>query len=147
MSIHSKQQLDTPALCVDVEMLEQNIRSISHTLQQKQVNWRPHSKCHKSPTVGKLLLDAGAIGLTCAKLGEAEVMAAGGVRDILIANLIVGPQKVARLVELRRIADPVVQLFAQSFDQDIVDQRAFATAANARHADEKAKWNLHINVF
>jgi D-serine deaminase-like pyridoxal phosphate-dependent protein len=54
------------------------------------------------------VIDAGAIGITCAKLGEAEVMAAGGVRDILIANLIVGVQKVARLVELRRTADPVI---------------------------------------
>lgn len=65
---------------------------------------------------------AGAIGVTCAKLGEAEVMAQGGVLDTLIANLIVGPKKVARLVELRRIADPVVCV-------DHIDQAAAFSAA------------------
>jgi D-serine deaminase-like pyridoxal phosphate-dependent protein len=58
--------------------------------------------------VGRRLIHAGASGLTCAKLGEAEVFAAGGIRDLLIANLLVGPLKVRRLVELRRIADPIV---------------------------------------
>jgi D-serine deaminase-like pyridoxal phosphate-dependent protein len=58
--------------------------------------------------VARRLIAAGAIGLTCAKLGEAEVYAAAGIRDLLIANLLVGPQKVVRLVKLRRIADPIV---------------------------------------
>jgi D-serine deaminase-like pyridoxal phosphate-dependent protein len=103
-----KNDLDTPALCVDLDVLEANIRSFVATCRQHGVNWRPHTKCHKSSAIAQKLLDAGASGVTCAKLGEAEVLAAGGLRDILIANMIVGPQKLARLVALRRQADPIV---------------------------------------
>ena len=76
--------------------------------RQRNVQWRPHAKCHKSPAIAKRLIDAGAIGVTCAKLGEAEVMAAAGIRDLLIANMLVGQAKMRRLVDLRRIADPIV---------------------------------------
>ena len=104
----SNDDLDTPSLCVDLDAIEANIASMSGACRERGIDWRPHSKCHKSPLLAQKLLAAGAIGVTCAKLGEAEVMAQGGVTDTLIANLIVGPKKVARLVELRRIADPVV---------------------------------------
>src|SRR5688572_17032290 len=99
--------LDTPALCVDLDAMEANFGELVATCRQHGVGWRPHAKCHKSVEVGRKLIAAGAIGLTCAKLGEAEVFAAAGIRDLLIANELVGPQKVRRLVELRRIADPV----------------------------------------
>lgn len=104
----TKEDLDTPALCVDLEALESNIASMASRCQKMGKDWRPHAKSHKSAEVGRKLIEAGAMGLTCAKLGEAEVMAAAGIRDLLIANLIVGPRKVERLVNLRRIADPVV---------------------------------------
>ena len=106
----SKLELDTPALCLDVDTLQANIREAVSLCRQYGVDWRPHAKCHKSPDIARLILDAGAIGLTCAKLGEAEVFAAVGVRDLLIANILVGRQKIARLVELRKIADPIVCL-------------------------------------
>lgn len=104
----SKDELDTPALCLDLDQMEANIQSVVGTCSGRSVGWRPHTKCHKSPDIARQLVAAGALGITCAKLGEAEVMAAGGIRDILIANMIVGPAKVARLIELRRIADPIV---------------------------------------
>ncbi len=104
----TKDDLDTPALCIDLDVLDRNIRSMAATCASKGVQWRPHSKCHKSPIIANKEIAAGAIGVTCAKLGEAEVMAAGGVNDILIANLIVGEKKLKRLVELRRTTDPVV---------------------------------------
>ncbi len=103
-----KNELDTPALCVDLDVMEANLTAMVASCREHGVGWRPHTKCHKSPVIAHKVIDAGAIGITCAKLGEAEVMAAGGVQDILIANLIVGAQKVARLVQLRRMADPVV---------------------------------------
>jgi len=103
-----KSELDTPALCVDLDAMESNIRAMVEACRAGGVDWRPHAKCHKSPLIGRMLIEAGAIGLTCAKLGEAEVMAAGGITDLLIANYIVGRQKIARLVELRRVADPIV---------------------------------------
>ncbi len=106
----SKTALDTPVLCIDLDLLEQNIQSIARTCAKYGVAWRPHAKGHKVPQIAMLELAAGAIGVTCAKLGEAEVMAVGGVRDLLIANMLVGPHKIARLVELRRQADPIVTL-------------------------------------
>src|SRR5688500_9146892 len=104
----TKDELDTPALCIDLDAMEANIRLAVETCRRHGVDWRPHAKCHKSAAIAKKLVEAGAIGVTCAKLGEAEVFADAGVRDLLIANLVVGPQKVRRLVELCRKADPLV---------------------------------------
>jgi D-serine deaminase-like pyridoxal phosphate-dependent protein len=100
--------LDTPALCLDLDAFEENVRDAVALCRLQNIDWRPHAKCHKSPIIGRRLVDAGAIGLTCAKLSEAEMFAASGISDLLIANLIVGPKKVSRLVELRKIADPIV---------------------------------------
>ena len=100
--------LDTPFLALDLDVMEANIRAVAEACRAKGVSWRPHAKGHKSPTVAKAELAAGALGATCAKLGEAEVLGAGGVKDLLIANLVVGPGKVKRLVALRKIADPIV---------------------------------------
>ena len=104
----TKDDLDTPALCIDLDVLDRNIKSMAETCSSHGVQWRPHCKCHKSPMIANKQIQAGAIGITCAKLGEAEVMAAGGIQDMLIANLIVGEKKLRRLVELCRQANPVV---------------------------------------
>ena len=104
----TKFALDTPALLVDLDVMEANIARIVATCRAHGVAWRPHSKAHKTPEIAKLQIAAGAIGVTCAKLGEAEVMAAAGIRDILIANQIVGPIKIGRLVRLAEHADPIV---------------------------------------
>jgi D-serine deaminase-like pyridoxal phosphate-dependent protein len=104
----TKAEIDTPALCIDLDKFESNVHTFADKCRRQGVHWRPHAKCHKSPQIAQKLLDAGAIGVTCAKLGEAEVMAAAGIRDLLIANMIVGPPKLRRLVALRRIADPIV---------------------------------------
>ncbi len=100
--------LDTPALCLDLDIMEANIAQIAAYCRQHGVAWRPHAKGHKTAAIARLEMAAGALGITCAKLAEAEVMADGGVTDLLIANMVVGPHKVARLVELRRRADPIV---------------------------------------
>jgi D-serine deaminase-like pyridoxal phosphate-dependent protein len=105
-----KGELDTPALCVDLDALESNIARVADVCRQHGVAWRPHAKSHKSPDIARRLMEAGAIGLTCAKLGEAEVFAAAGISDLLVANLIAGTRKVERLVELRRKADPIICL-------------------------------------
>ena len=91
-----KEELDTPVLLADLDKLEANIARMARVITREAgVRWRPHTKAMKTPALAHMLLDAGACGITCAKLGEAEVMAAGGIRDILIANQIVGPQKIA----------------------------------------------------
>jgi D-serine deaminase-like pyridoxal phosphate-dependent protein len=103
-----KSTVDTPALFVDLDVLKQNIARIADACRAGGINWRPHTKGIKVPQIAKLLIEGGAAGITCAKLGEAEVMAAHGFPDILIANQIVGPQKIARLVALRRSCDVMV---------------------------------------
>src|SRR5438105_11325333 len=103
-----KTALDTAALLVDLDALDANIARMADCFRRHGVNWRPHTKGIKVPQIAQWLIDAGAIGITCAKLGEAEVMAAAGFKDILIANQIVGAQKIARLTELRRCCDVIV---------------------------------------
>lgn len=103
-----KDALDTPCLCVDLDLMERNIGHMAGYCREHGVDWRPHEKCHKVPAIARKQIEAGAIGVTCAKVSEAEVMAAGGVRDILIANQIVGRQKWERLVGLCHWADPIV---------------------------------------
>ena len=100
--------LDTPALWVDLDQLEANIQAMAAYLKEAGVGWRPHTKAMKVPAIAHKLLQAGAHGITCAKLSEAEVMAAAGIRDILIANQVIGPTKINRLVNLRRSADVIV---------------------------------------
>ncbi len=103
-----KSELDTPALCIDVDRLDANIARMSEFIRARGKQWRPHAKCHKSPRIAQRQLAAGAIGITSAKTSEAEVFAAPGVRDILIANLVVGRAKLDRLVKLCEQADPIV---------------------------------------
>ncbi|MGC4193252.1 MAG: DSD1 family PLP-dependent enzyme [Thermomicrobiales bacterium] len=101
-------QIDTPALLVDLPALDRNIAIMAEATASRGVGWRPHAKAHKSPAIAHRLLNAGALGVTCAKLGEAEVFAASGVRDILIANQVVGPIKARRLAALATYCDVMV---------------------------------------
>ncbi len=103
-----KFDIDTPALLIDLDKMERNIEKMAKFFRDRPCNVRPHTKTHKCPVLAHKQLQAGAEGITCAKLGEAEVMAEAGVRDILIANQIVGAQKVARLAELARHCDVMV---------------------------------------
>lgn len=100
-----KDALDTPVLLIDLPALERNVARMARTIvQEAGVRWRPHIKGLKTPALAHLLLRAGASGVTCAKLGEAEVMVAAGIGEVLIANQVVGPAKVRRLVALQRQA-------------------------------------------
>jgi D-serine deaminase-like pyridoxal phosphate-dependent protein len=95
------QALDTPLIAVDLHLLRRNIAEMAALAASYGVALRPHAKTHKSPHIARLQLEAGAVGLTCAKLGEAEVLVEqGGVTDILIAYPIVGEIKIQRLRHL-----------------------------------------------
>ncbi len=119
------EEIDTPALLIDLDAMERNIARMSRVIiQEAGINWRPHSKGIKSPAIAHLLLQAGAIGVTCAKLGEAEVMVAGGIRNILIANQIVGRQKVERLVNLRKHADVISAVDSEENVREIAEAAA-----------------------
>ena len=101
-------EIDTPALVVDLDALEHNIKTMAADITARGAQWRPHSKANKTPAIVHLEIAAGAIGVTCAKVGEAEVMATNGIRDILIANQVVGPIKTRRLANLASYSDVIV---------------------------------------
>jgi len=95
--------IPTPALVVDMEALEHNLRLMSGFFDRRHAKLRPHFKSHKCVTIARRQLEAGdAVGITCAKVSEAEVLASGGIRDILIANQIAGQGKAERVAELAR---------------------------------------------
>lgn len=105
----TKEQIETPSLLINLDLMEGNIRRMAKFFQDKKSNLRPHAKTHKSPVISKKQLEAGsAVGITVAKLGEAEVMVNGGIKNLLIANQVVEPPKVARLVRLSKHADLIV---------------------------------------
>src|SRR5476649_2928610 len=96
----SRRSLNTPALVLDLEMLERNIAEMARFAKENNVHLRPHSKTHKSADIAKRQMAAGALGVCCAKLGEAEALAEEGVENLHITSGIVTPQAIQRLVEL-----------------------------------------------
>ena len=99
MQIH---QLDTPCLILDLDVMERNLRRYQDYFNSHGLGFRPHIKTHKIPALAHRQLALGAVGITCQKLGEAEVMAAGGLDDILISYNLLGEEKMARLARLVR---------------------------------------------
>src|SRR6202163_4611682 len=98
----------TPAAVIDMDRVERNIARIQATCDAAGVANRPHIKTHKSPMLAKLQVAAGARGITCQKLGEAEVMADAGIDDILISYNLIGDEKMARLGALQAKANMTV---------------------------------------
>ncbi len=98
----------TPAAVIDMDRVERNIARIQAACDAAGVANRPHIKTHKSPMLAKLQIAAGAQGITCQKLGEAEVMAEAGIDDILISYNLIGEEKMARLGALQAKANMTV---------------------------------------
>jgi D-serine deaminase-like pyridoxal phosphate-dependent protein len=92
--------IDTPALLLDLDRFERNLDRLHQSVAVKGVRVRPHAKSHKTPEIALRQMARGAVGVCCQKVSEAEAMVAGGVRDVLIANEVVGAQKLARLAQL-----------------------------------------------
>ncbi len=111
-------EIDTPALILDLDAFESNLATMARCVEGKSVVLRPHAKTHKSPVIARLQMAHGAVGQCVQKVGEAEVLAWGGVSDILVTNEIVGQRKLARLAALGHIskigvcADHVNQIHA-----------------------------------
>ncbi|QIG91422.1 MULTISPECIES: D-TA family PLP-dependent enzyme [unclassified Bradyrhizobium] len=98
----------TPCAVIDMDRVERNIARIQAACDQAGVANRPHIKTHKNPTLAQLQIKAGAKGITCQKLGEAEIMADAGIDDILISYNLLGDEKMARLGALRGKANVTV---------------------------------------
>jgi D-serine deaminase-like pyridoxal phosphate-dependent protein len=94
------QDIDTPALMIDLDAFEANVAALAKTVRDFGVRLRAHSKTHKCPEIAKRQIAAGAVGVCCQKVGEAEAMVAGGVGDVLVTNQIWGERKLARLAAL-----------------------------------------------
>ncbi|MBW2057082.1 MAG: DSD1 family PLP-dependent enzyme [Deltaproteobacteria bacterium] len=103
-------ELDTPFLWVDLDTMENNISYLSGYFKDAGVAWRPHTKGIKVPLIAHKLLENGAIGVTCSKLSEAEVLVSAGIKDILIANQIIGQSKITRLGHLQYRANIIVAI-------------------------------------
>ena len=97
-------EIDTPAAVVDLDLLSKNIRRLQEYLDRHGIANRPHIKTHKIPEIARMQLEAGAAGITCQKLGEAEVMVAAGITDIFMPYNIIGSSKHRRLTALARRA-------------------------------------------
>ena len=99
MTIHD---LDTPVAVIDLDRVEANIAKLQAHLDLHGIAGRPHIKTHKIPEIARMQVGAGAVGITCQKVGEAEVMADGGIDDILLTYNIMGTSKLERLTKLAK---------------------------------------------
>ncbi|MEW5974245.1 MAG: D-TA family PLP-dependent enzyme [Acidobacteriota bacterium] len=104
------EELDTPAVIVDLDVMEQNIRSLAEYCKQHSLNLRPHTKTHKMPEIARMQVRAAGGGITVAKVGEAEIMAGAGLEDILVAYPVLGVDKTTRLAQLARDRKVTVSL-------------------------------------
>lgn len=103
-------ELDTPALLVDLDVMERNLQRVADYARSHQLRLRPHTKTHKIPALGRRQLDSGAVGLTVAKVGEAEVMLGAEPPDLLVAYPVIGRRKLKRLMEVARRTEVTVAL-------------------------------------
>lgn len=103
-------ELETPAVIVDLDVMDRNLSRMANYCRQHELLLRPHTKTHKIPELAKRQIASGATGITVAKIGEAEVMLDAGINDILIAYPIVGPGKARRLASVAERASVRVSL-------------------------------------
>jgi len=103
-----KSELTTPCVLLDIDAVDRNIEKMARHFGPLDCSLRPHAKTHKLPFIAHKQIEAGAIGITCAKLQDAEGFAAAGVNNILIANEIVSPEKIVQVVNLSQTADIII---------------------------------------
>ena len=99
--------IDTPALVIDLDMMERNLRTMAAFAAQHQVMLRPHAKMHKSAALAKLQMAAGAVGVCVQKTSEAEALIAAGIYNIFISNEVIAPTKLVRVATLTRTLVPL----------------------------------------
>jgi D-serine deaminase-like pyridoxal phosphate-dependent protein len=131
-------EIDTPALVIDLDAFEYNLDHMAELLAPTGVRLRAHAKTHKSPVIARLQMARGAVGQCVQKVAEAEILAWGGIQDILVSNEVVGAAKLARLCALTRIAKVAVC----ADDPAQVD----AIEAAAAHANTRMTVLVEIDV-
>lgn len=133
----SRAGIPTPALVLDLDAFERNVARMAEHCRVNGLGLRPHAKTHKSVSIARAQVAAGALGICCAKLGEAEAMAAGGIESILITSPVVTKQGLERLVALNaKLPDLMV----------VVDNPENARALAAAAAEEKRMLKVLVDL-
>jgi D-serine deaminase-like pyridoxal phosphate-dependent protein len=135
-------ELETPALCVDLDRLENNLARMGQYAQQKGLRLRPHAKTHKIPEIAHMQIRSGAYGITVAKSTEAAIMAETGIDHLLIAYPAYGKEKLNRLTQLARIG---THLTIAIDDATTLEPLAAAAAAAGVCFDILAELNVGMN--
>jgi D-serine deaminase-like pyridoxal phosphate-dependent protein len=121
--------IDTPAIVIDLDVMERNLTRVSDYARQHSLRLRPHTKTHKIPALARRQLQLGAAGITVAKVSEAEVMLASGTPDLLLAYPIIGSKKLERLTELAKKTTVTVALDSFAAAEEL------SKAAEAAHVE------------
>lgn len=129
-------EIDTPALLLDLDAMERNLTKMARFFGAGPTRLRPHYKNHKCPVLARRQLDAGAIGMTCATLSEAETLVSNGITDILISSELAGDRKISRFVDLAAQADV----------KAVVDNPKAAAAIAAVGRANGRRLNVLVNV-
>jgi len=133
--------IDTPALVLELDAFERNMQRMTFAVRGAGVRLRPHAKAHKCPEIATRQVAAGAVGVCCQKVSEAEAMVDGGIRDVLVSNEVVGSQKLARLAGLAKRAKVGVCVDDAG---NVADLAGAARAAGA-HIDVLVEINVGAN--
>ncbi|NIJ39115.1 D-serine deaminase-like pyridoxal phosphate-dependent protein [Sphingopyxis panaciterrae] len=133
----SRADLNTPVLVLDIAALDRNIQRMAALAAHQGALLRPHAKTHKSVDIAKRQIGAGAAGACCAKIGEAEVLAAGGVTGILITSPVAAPGAIVRLARLAAAADGLMA---------VVDHPGVAARIDTALAATEAKLDVIIDI-
>src|SRR5882724_3862747 len=132
----TRDDIPTPALLLDLDRFERNIRRMAAHARAAGKNLRPHAKTHRCPEVARRQVSAGALGVACAKLGEAEVMARSGVRGLLITTEVVPPASIRRLTRLA----------GEAPDTMVVDHPDNVRALGQAAAEDGVALNVLVDV-
>ncbi len=131
-------QVDTPALLIELDAFERNMKGMQDRMDRAKMRFRPHAKTHKCAAIAHQQIALGAVGICCQKVSEAEALAWAGVRDIMITNQLIGPLKVERAAALARYIELSVCV------DDAQNVRQLASAA--KKFDVQLNVMLEINV-
>ncbi|MBT6057143.1 MAG: DSD1 family PLP-dependent enzyme [Gammaproteobacteria bacterium] len=127
MSVNvSKGELDTPALCVDLDLLEANLDRMASTMSTNGIASRPHAKTHKCPTIAQMQMDRGSVGICTAKVSEAEAMFQNGIDNILNTTGNVTPTKINRAMNLRQQCPGFIQATDSQDNARLLSEAAVA---------------------
>ncbi len=129
-------EIDTPALLLDLNAMERNLAKMAGFFSVGSTRLRPHYKNHKCPALARRQIDAGATGMTCATLAEAEALVANGIGNLLISSEIAGDQKIRRFVELSRCSDVIA----------VVDNAKAARALAAAGRDKGCRVGVLVDI-